>query len=185
MSLRSRLLVAIGVIALVALAIADVATYKSLESFLYQRVDQQLEQSHVTPEGIVESGRALSCYPAPGTGGGGPGGPAPFGTQGDGDADDGPSNAIQVYAEEVRSSNGGVVGGQSCPAYVDGHAYTPVIPTPITGYAPDPVDGKVAYFTAASSQAGGPSFRVRASTLSDGDILIVAQPLGDTGSTLH
>ena len=46
MSLRSRLLIAIGVIALVALAIADVATYKSLESFLYQRVDQQLDQSH-------------------------------------------------------------------------------------------------------------------------------------------
>ena len=34
MSLRSRLLIAIGIIALVALAIADVATYKSLQSFL-------------------------------------------------------------------------------------------------------------------------------------------------------
>jgi two-component system OmpR family sensor kinase len=185
MSLRSRLLIAIGVIALVALAIADVATYKSLESFLYQRVDQQLEQSHQNAEGLVDSGGTLSCYPAPGAGGGGFGGPAPTGAQGDGDPDGGPSNAVQVDAEEVRSTNGGVVGGQSCPAYVDGHAYTPVIPTPITGFAPDPVDGKVAYFTAASSQAGGPSFRVRASTLHNGDILIVAQPLEDTGSTLH
>ena len=49
MSLRSRLLIAIGVIALVALAIADVATYKSLQSFLYQQVDQQLDHGgHVT-----------------------------------------------------------------------------------------------------------------------------------------
>ena len=46
MSLRTRLLIAIGVIALVALAIADVVTYSALQSFLYQRVDQQLDQSH-------------------------------------------------------------------------------------------------------------------------------------------
>ena len=46
MSLRTRLLIAIGVIALVALAVADVVTYSALESFLYQRVDQQLDQSH-------------------------------------------------------------------------------------------------------------------------------------------
>ncbi len=45
MSLRTRLLIAIGVIALVALVVADVVTYSSLESFLYQRVDQQLEQA--------------------------------------------------------------------------------------------------------------------------------------------
>ena len=51
MSLRTRLLIAIGVIALVALAVADVVTYSSLESFLYQRVDQQLDQSST---GLVE-----------------------------------------------------------------------------------------------------------------------------------
>ena len=45
MSLRTRLLIAIGIIALVALIIADVVTYSALESFLYQRVDQQLDQS--------------------------------------------------------------------------------------------------------------------------------------------
>jgi len=47
MSLRSRLLIAIGIIALVALVIADLVTYSSLETFLYQRVDQQLDQSQV------------------------------------------------------------------------------------------------------------------------------------------
>jgi two-component system OmpR family sensor kinase len=42
MSLRVRLLLAVGAVALVALFAADVATYSSLKSFLYQRVDQSL-----------------------------------------------------------------------------------------------------------------------------------------------
>ena len=68
MSLRTRLLIAIGVIAIVALAIADVVTYSSLESFLYQRIDQQLEQSHIQFESWVDSGRLLSCYAVSGPG---------------------------------------------------------------------------------------------------------------------
>ena len=43
MSLRVRLLAAVGAVALVALIVADVATYSSLRSFLYDRVDQSLE----------------------------------------------------------------------------------------------------------------------------------------------
>jgi two-component system OmpR family sensor kinase len=43
----------------------------------------------------------------------------------------------------------------------------------------------VVYFSAPSNEAGGPEFRVRASVLDDGDVLVVAQPLGDIGSTLH
>ena len=80
---------------------------------------------------------------------------------------------------------GAIVDGQSCPAYVDGKAYTPQIPTTIQPLD-DVRDGtQVAYFTAPSTQAGGPTFRVRASTLPNGDVLIVAQPLGDIESTLH
>ena len=52
MSLRARLLVAIGVIALVALLIADVVTYSALESFLYQRVDQQLASAQATEPAV-------------------------------------------------------------------------------------------------------------------------------------
>ena len=72
MSLRTRLLIAIGVIALLALAIADVVTYSALESFLYQRIDQQLEASHIGIERTVNRGQLLSCYPFPGRAGRGP-----------------------------------------------------------------------------------------------------------------
>ena len=42
MSLRGRLLLAIGAVALIALLTADVATYAALKNFLYDRVDQSL-----------------------------------------------------------------------------------------------------------------------------------------------
>src|SRR6478609_2268120 len=48
MSLRARLLLAIGVVALIALVAADLATYSSLRSFLYDRVDQSLETTYAT-----------------------------------------------------------------------------------------------------------------------------------------
>ena len=188
MSLRTRLLIAIGVIAIVALAIADVVTYSSLESFLYQRIDQQLEASHIQFESWVDSGRLLSCYavsgPVPaacpvavrwwragGAGGGGDSAP--------------PVNAIQVQAVEVLTPSGSVVNSQSCAANVDGTNYTPQIPHTVTGFAVQSNGEKVTYFTAPASQSGGPAFRVRASILDDGDYLIVAQPLGDIVGTLH
>ena len=45
MSLRLRLLVAVGAIALVALVVADFATYSALRSSLYKQVDQSLAQN--------------------------------------------------------------------------------------------------------------------------------------------
>ena len=179
MSLRSRLLIAIGVIALVALLIADVATYKALQSFLYQQVDQQLEGVHLTYENGLNNGRLLNCS----FGGFGPQGDqgAPGGRPG------GPplSNAFEVVAVEVRSPTGEVVDSQKCPAYEDGTAYTPVLPATITGYTGQPNHEQVVYFTAPSQQPNGPSFRVRASTLANGNVLIVAQSLESTAETLH
>jgi two-component system OmpR family sensor kinase len=43
-------------VALTALAIADVVTYQELRSFLYSRIDQSLEQSHMAVEGALGSG---------------------------------------------------------------------------------------------------------------------------------
>jgi len=49
-SLRLRLLVAVGLIAIVALVVADFATYSALRSSLYQQVDQELaQQPHRLP----------------------------------------------------------------------------------------------------------------------------------------
>ncbi|HEX7442651.1 MAG TPA: HAMP domain-containing sensor histidine kinase, partial [Acidimicrobiales bacterium] len=68
---------------------------------------------------------------------------------------------------------------------VDGAPYTPAIPTTITPTQTDADGSKVVYFTAPSTQPDGPTFRVRASTLTNRDYLIAAQPLGETDSTLH
>ncbi len=182
MSLRTRLVIAVGIAAVVALVIANIATYSALESFLYQRIDQQLEQLHPRIEGVVNSGRTLRCFdpgqfaPAPAPG---PGGPVP-GQEGAGAA-----NAVQATAIEVRTPSGNLLKGQVCPVYEGETAYTPQLPTTITGLSRTTQGEKVTYFTAASTKANGPTFRVRASTLDDGNLLILAQPLTDTVSTLH
>lgn len=177
MALRTRLLIAIGVIALVALVVADVVTYRSLETFLYQRVDQQLDQSQVRLQQEADTVGLVCIRPgqyAPGAGapsdaGGRPFSPPPF---------------FQTSAAEVRYASGGVVDAQSCPAYVNSKSFSPVLPKTIAGLSSSNPSQAV-YFNASATQAGGPVFRVRASMLADGHILIVAQALDDIGSTLH
>ncbi len=179
MSLRARLLIAVGVIAIAALAIADIVTYSALQSFLYQRIDQQLSDQHGRYEQAIDQGFAVNCAGGPG---GGPLGPA---SVSGGGAEGEPSNAQQTIAVQVRTKSGTLVGGSGCPTYVGATAYTPSITAPVTGFSEAPDGTQVAYFTAASAESGGPELRVRASTLTNGDLLILALPLGDTQSTLH
>ncbi len=181
MSLRSRLLIAIGIIFIVALSIADVVTYRYLESYLYQQADQQLDLAHGRFEFAANNGNLL-CTALSGPNPQAGGGPSPTG-----DSDDGgpPSNVSATVAVEVRNAKGVVVAGQRCPAYVDGATYLPVIPSTITGFATADDGTKAAYFDAPSATSGGPEFRVRASTLKNGEILIVAQPVGEPVNTLH
>jgi two-component system OmpR family sensor kinase len=217
-SLRSRLLIAIGVIFVVALVAADLVTYSALESFLYNRVDMQLAQAsspdliqHLdsgqrlpadlcAPPGLYappsnSNGGAPNGYGQPGAGpggtggdsdgdgdGGGGGGGSPYG---DGDGDGGlASNAVEEQAVWVRSSSGAVVNGQKCSAYVDGKKYAPAVPITLTGLT-NQGGVQAACFTAPSTNPSGPAFRVQATMLSNGDQLIVAQPLADIDSTLH
>ncbi len=178
MSLRTRLLVAIGVIALVALVIADVVTYSALQSFLYQRVDQQLTAVHPSYEFAVNSGRGYPCF-------GGPNQELPNPDGGSGPAhNNGPSTAFQAVAVEVRTASGALVAGSTCPLYVDGKAYTPVITGTITGFSTATDGTQVAFFDAPSAPNGGPTLRVRASTLDNGELLVLSQPLSDVESTL-
>jgi two-component system, OmpR family, sensor kinase len=182
-SLRTRLLIAVGVIAVVALVLADVATYSLLQSFLYQRADQQLEALHGGIEGEASTGRTLYCFGPdqvrPAQAPGGPGGPTL------GQVGAGVPNAVKTTAIEVRTPSGTVLKGQICPAYQDDTPYLPALPATINGLSLNLPGEKVIYFTAASNKAGGPSFRVRASSLNDGNVLILAQPLADLFSTLH
>lgn len=182
MSLRARLLVAIGIITVVTLAVANFVTYSAIQAFLYQRIDQQLDQSHVGIESWVNDGHLLSCYAIPGQSGPGPN---PSGNNSNDQSSEPPSNAIEVQAVEVRTPSGVVVDSQVCAANVNGINYTPQIPRTVTGFRTAGNGERVAYFDASTTRAGGPTFRVRASILKDGNLLIVAQPLGTTVSTLH
>ncbi len=65
MSLRSRLLLALGVVAIAALVAADVATYSALRSFLLDRVDQGLQSSHVEIEQCLTNGCQQGFGPGP------------------------------------------------------------------------------------------------------------------------
>ena len=178
LSLRSRLLLAVGAVALLALAFADVIVYTSLKSYLYSQVDLTLQVSHLSVEQAAIS-------PGGGNSGSGPppGGQAP-----------GASNFCAIGREsapgmfiEVRGAGGEVVSGESCPAFVPGRkTYSPKLPAVITGFSETAADPHepVVYFTVASTTAGGPSFRVRASELENGGVLVVADPIGNVSSTL-
>jgi two-component system OmpR family sensor kinase len=171
-SLRTRLLLALGVVAVAALLAADVATYTSLRSFLLNRVDQGLEQTHAPIENALDAGQGCE---QPAGGGGQPGGGGPPGG----------GFPSSTYIA-VRS-------GTKLSICVQTHdpstqqQLSPRLPAQITGYS---LQGdsreETVYFDAPSVQKGGPEFRVRASILqNNGGTLILAVSLSDTNATLH
>jgi two-component system OmpR family sensor kinase len=176
MSLRRRLLAAVGAVALVALVAASAVTYVQLRSFLVQRVDQSLEQAHIPFEGQARQ------FEDPGPGG------TDFGGPGSGPGDPNPSAPGAgfpfVLFAEVRSASGDGVHRLST-SFDHGTAVTPSLPTRITGFTRQPDGERVTYFTTSSATAGGPPFRVRAEQLAGGSVLVVAQPIDDVVATLH
>ena len=196
MSLRLRLLVAVGLIAIVALVVADFATYSALRSSLYNQVDQQLaqRQPHVVRRLRPDLSTTAACLEtqsrrrrkpdrtteaAHGTSGarrrwsGGGGFPNIFGIS-------------YIRGRERRAAPWSTA--LECPAYVDDHPYRPQLPGADHRIL-DParrVAGGLLH--AGSIDPDGPSFRVRAEKV-DTDSLAVtavqAQPLVDQNSTLH
>ncbi|HVB92348.1 MAG TPA: HAMP domain-containing sensor histidine kinase [Acidimicrobiales bacterium] len=178
MSLRLRLLLAVGAIATVALVVADLATYSALQSFLYKQVDQSLAQHPAR----------LAANPVTG----GPDCPSPhsaaFGA-GDGSPGGGGGanfpNTYGIGYIAVTTTSGSVVAGLECPAYVGNRAYRPQLPGHITGFTIQSDGTSATYFTAGPTKPGGPQFRVLATQLQNGDLIIQAFSLGDTTRTLH
>jgi two-component system OmpR family sensor kinase len=172
-SLRSRLLLALGVVAVAALVAADVATYSALRSFLLTRVDQGLQSTHIPIEQAI-LGRT-NGPPGPAGGGGRARGPCNL-----------PTFPIGGTFLQVNYSS-----GQPCvlPAYQppSNAPLSPRLPAEITGFSVknDPGGEPTVYFDAPSAQKAGPEFRVRASQLSNGDELILGVSLSDTYATLH
>ncbi len=173
MSLRLRLLLAVGAVALAALAVADVVTYRSLKSFLYDQVDQSLESAHV---GLEHRG-----------GGGGPGGQrGPDDSRGDrGPRQDEPTaGAAPGTFVQVRDGAGTVV--SSVPAYLPGGtAVTPELPARIGGLESGHAGEPTRYLTASATESDGPQLRVRVGQFADGGQLILGLPLTNTAATLH
>ncbi|HTW10483.1 MAG TPA: HAMP domain-containing sensor histidine kinase [Acidimicrobiales bacterium] len=205
LSLRARLLLAVCAISLVALVVSDVVVYGALASYMDGQVDTSLEVSHRTVEAMADnpgaamSGGTIFVPPGPpqggpppssGPGGSGPPSRRPFdGTGSSAFCAVGRESAPGMFIE-VRNDAGdvvtGVAGKEECPAFEPGSAeYTPAVPKVLTGFTAGPgTDEPTKYFTAASTTAGGPAFRVRASKLANGDLLFLAVPISNVTSTL-
>jgi two-component system, OmpR family, sensor kinase len=186
MSLRLRLLLAVGAIAIVALVVADFATYSALRTSLYNQVDQELAQRRpVVPINVV-TGTLACTNPHTRSVGAGPiaeGGPSGQGFVANGG---GGPNVFGIYYSAYVSSNGSVLDGLECPAYVGSTSYRPQLPDPITGYSTQPDGSQEVYFTASSISSSGPTFRVRAVKAQGSNVIaVLAQPLTDQDSTLH
>ncbi len=178
---------------MIALVLADFATYSALRSSLYKQDDQSLAQTSSFRLNAFIHSEKCQTPTSPFFGGGdGSGGAPPQNGAGGGGAG---ANAFgNIPFIEVLTTSGQVVAGRHCSAYVGNTKYSPQLPTQITGFATQPDGSQVAYFTAASSTSGGPAFRVqvtkgyltnnltgaRQSVLS-----VLAEPIGGTTNTLH
>jgi two-component system OmpR family sensor kinase len=188
-SLRGRLLAAVGVVALLALLAADIATYSSIRAFLLGRVDAGLQASH----GAVEQSFTGHGFGPGPFGSGGPEGPVPVGPQAGAPlpGDDGGLSASLLQLApgtfvELRTTAGQVL--MSLAAYErGGTSNSPALPGRITGFSAgaNPGGEPTVYFDAASARAGGPEFRVRASEIGEGEVMVLAVSLADTNATLH
>ena len=191
MSLRLRLLVAVGLISIVALVVADFATYSALRNSLYNQVDQELA-AHKPGVPVYTGTNVLACQSPhngrilnPFAGNSGNSGPAP-GPPGGPDGDNVGPNVSGIYYSALVSSTGSVVNGLECPAYIGSHAYKPDLPSQFSGFTTEPDGTQVVYFTTSSSTPGGPDFRVRVVKSPGSNVLAInAQPLTDQDSTLH
>ena len=166
LSLRTRLILGVILLAGVGLLAADVATYKALSSFLVDQTDRQLDDAH----------RAVEFRRHPF----GPGGPA-----GSGDV----AGAVRGYAVQIRSlSTGAVVLSSGARRFPEDKPVVPKWPTNVA--LPDTTEqgtGDLVRYLTVGAATGGGRFRVRAWT-DDNDpnvLMLLGAPLKTVDSTLH
>jgi two-component system OmpR family sensor kinase len=169
LSLRTRLVLGVLVLAAAGLVAADAVTYTSLGSFLVQRVDRTLESDHQAFD------RADAVDDGPSSPHGPGGGPGPGGGQA---ASDLFVQYRTLHGKTVLSTrNGGGPSGTTAPQ----------LPGTIsmTGASMEGND-RVRYFTVGSTAGGGGRYRVRASFEPGIDtMLVLALSLHDVDGTLH
>src|SRR5258708_35058 len=155
MSLRGRLLLALGAAALVALIVADIATYSSLRSFLNQRVDQSLDTAHVPLERLFSGSRDWFRQSA--------------------------TVSFNTFVE-VRTTDGTVLFARPILSR-EGQPLSPNVPTDL--HPASGAGDAARFATVNAAAPGGPQFRARISDLPNGTQLIVAEPLEDTVTPLR
>src|SRR5215203_385401 len=175
LSLRARLVLGVIAIAALGLAVADVATYASLRSFLIDRTDSALDAEHLRAGRLLDGARGRpGPRIRPGLGG------ALRGGGGRGAGGEFPGDFVQV-----RSPSGAVLATQTSDRF--GQATTqspPSLPASFDLHASPEPNEQVAYVT-VPAEDGESRYRVRASVgLVSPNMLIVATPLDDVDSTL-
>jgi two-component system OmpR family sensor kinase len=167
LSLRTRLVLGVVVLAALGLIAADVATYRSLQSFLIERIDSTLDSTHGGVENAVFGGH------------GGPGGDSGALLQ-----------AIPGYCIQVRAvATQKVVGGQCIREFGEtALPASPTFPKSVTVSShPNAGDGdRVRYYTVGAA-SGDDRYRVRVSIEGEhpGYYLLIAAPLHGVDDTLH
>ena len=190
LSLRTRLLITLGVVALLALIASDLVTYSQLRSALYGQAEQSLEQVHPSLEQALDSGDVLTISTV--------------------------ARLAPGMFVEIRDPAGHSIA--EIPAFFQGgKQLTPILPSKIstpplsTGQSNTVTPGSQSptfgspfsgnafgqsptiqpsthepsvYFTAQAQQSNGPMFMVRVSPLINGYQLILATPLSNLSSTL-
>ncbi len=192
MSLRSRLLVLLLALVAVGLVVADFATYTALKRFLVQRVDQQLEATWRPVELAVQ---LPARFPNAADG---PGGRAGVDVQlrnpegvvigsyrsrrsTETSKPDIPKQLPRAPMDPSLRLTGGSglpAGGASAPGAA-GSSAAPAIS------AATPAPGSNGTLRTVGSIGGGPPWRLRVSTLSNGDTLVIALPMRSVADTLH
>jgi two-component system, OmpR family, sensor kinase len=174
LSLRTRLLVLLVVLAAVGLAAAGFASYRALHSYLYDRVDQQLE-SAVGPV----AGTLLAKSGQEGRPSGGPGGPGAEGPLGAGGPDPGDGLPGRAYGQ-LRAADGEVIDTTGSEFFGE-EVPTPALPAGLEATSSEAISP----VTVGERGGGSEQFRAAAvSVAGSGLTAVVAVPLGDTNATL-
>ena len=183
MSLRLRLLLAVGAIAIVALVVADFATYSALRSSLYSQVDQELAHAPVPLLRATRSPGRSSARRRRATFGGSRPRPArerrSRGATATATAAIPPTSSASATSPSSTRTAASSTASSAPPTWATTRTGRSC-PSTITGFTTQPDGTQVAYFTTGSIAAGGPSFRVRAQKVErhvDG-VLVQAQTLG-------
>jgi two-component system OmpR family sensor kinase len=203
-SLRGRLLALLLALVIVGLVVADVATYAALNRFLIRRIDQQLEATWRPVELAVQF---PARFPNPADG---PGGRAEVDVQ-----LRNPAGVVIGTYRSRRSSetskpqiprklphSGVDPAPRANGAFFNSPTTTPgaaaATPTAATPTAPTttptttaaelpagPAESGNGVLRTVGSVGRGPPWRLRISTLPNGDTLVLALPMRDVAATLH